>query len=124
LASYVKEQKAKYPKKSEQSIRNKFYAKDNMRDELEREILNFLKNYHENFEEKLVLWDGFCRVCSNKKDKGCTHISGKSCRYPDKKRYSMEAVGIHVTQTVKNLNLGIEWPPINYYYRFGLVSFK
>ncbi|MHA1256098.1 MAG: DUF2284 domain-containing protein, partial [Promethearchaeota archaeon] len=53
--------------------------------------------------------------------KKCTYDSGKQCRYPNKKRYSMEAVGIHVTNTVKNLNLDIEWPPVNYYYRFGLI---
>jgi hypothetical protein len=36
----------------------------------------------------------------------------------------MEAVGIHVTDTVKNLNLDIEWPPTNHVYRFGLVCLK
>jgi hypothetical protein len=36
----------------------------------------------------------------------------------------MEAVGIYVTQTVRNLNFNIEWPPIEYVYRFGLVCFK
>jgi len=54
----------------------------------------------------------------------CTYDSGEPCRYPNKKRYSMEAVGIHVTNTVKDLNLDIEWPPVNYYYRFGLICIR
>ncbi|MHA2131125.1 MAG: DUF2284 domain-containing protein, partial [Promethearchaeota archaeon] len=73
---------------------------------------------------KLVLLGGFCRVCYNQKDKGCTYDSGDPCRYPDRRQYSMEAVGIHVTDTVKNLNLDIEWPPTNHVYRFGLVCLK
>ena len=44
--------------------------------------------------------------------------------YPDKKRYSMEAVGIDVTAVTKNLNIPIEWPPTNHIYRFGLICFK
>ena len=121
LVAHVKEQKIKYPRRSEKSIRNKFYMKHYLRDDFEREILKFLDNYSGNFKEKLILWDGHCRICSNKKDKGCTYDSGNPCRYPDKKMYSMEAVGIHVSKTLKNLNLGLEWPPINYYYRIGLI---
>ena len=124
LKFYIKEVKAKHPRRSEQRIRNMFFMKIYVSDNLEKEIFRFLKDNERNYEDKLILWDGHCRICLNKKDKGCTYDSGKPCRYPDKKRYSMEAVGLHVTNTVKNLNIDIEWPPVNHYYRFGLVCFK
>ena len=89
-----------------------------------KEVLNFLEKCQNNYKEKLVLWDGFCRICYNSQDKKCTYDSGKPCRYPNKKRYSMEAVGIDVTKTVKNLNFDLEWPPKDFVYRFGLVCLK
>jgi predicted metal-binding protein len=112
------------PKKSEVSIRNTLYMKNLLRDELEKEILRFIADYPEKYEDQLILWDGFCRLCHNKKDLGCTYDSGMPCRYPNKIRYSMEAVGIDVTKSVRNLNFNIEWPPIRYLYRFGLICFK
>lgn len=124
LSEYIQEIKAKYPKKSESNIKNAFFMTNLLRDKLEQEILEFFKEYYNKFEKKLILWDGFCRVCFNKKDRGCTYDSGDPCRYPDKKRYSMEAVGIDVTQSVKRLNLDLEWPPNKYVYRFGLVCLK
>ena len=124
LAEYVRDMKKKYPRRSEYKIRNSFYMKGYLRDDLEKEIFKFTENYNGNFEEKLILWDGHCRICQKFLGKSCTYSSNKPCRYPDKKRYSMEAVGIDVTKTVKQLNLKIEWPPINYYYRFGLICFK
>jgi len=33
-------------------------------------------------------------------------------------------VGIDVTQTVRKLDIDIEWPPTNHVYRFGLVCVK
>ena len=47
---------------------------------------------------------GSCSTCG--KD-GCTRPSGKPCRYPDKMRYSIEALGGNVGKTVHDL-LGIE----------------
>jgi predicted metal-binding protein len=121
LTSHVKEIKAKHPKRSEESIRNKFFLDSYMRDTQEKEILQFIEDYDKPYKEILILWDGHCRLCYTKDKKKCTYDSGKQCRYPNKKRYSMEAVGIHVTNTVTNLNLDIEWPPVNNYYRFGLI---
>jgi predicted metal-binding protein len=124
MNSYVKKQKIKHPRRSEINIRNRFYLKDYLRDDLEKEMFRFLETHKDEYESKLVLWDGHCRICGKLLGKGCTYNKGEPCRYPDKKRYSMEAVGINVTDTVKNLNLNIEWPPINHYYRFGLICFK
>jgi len=124
LQSYIEKEKEKHPKRSEMSIRNAFFMKNLLRDRLEQEIKLFINEYENFYEEKLILWDGFCRLCFNEKDKGCTYDAGDPCRYPDKKRYSMEAVGIDVTQTVKNKNFNLEWPPNEFIYRFGLVCFK
>lgn len=124
LNEYVAKEKNKNPNLSEKSIKDKLYSGKDLRNKLEKEIYKFLENYQEKYEEKLILWDGFCRVCFNKTDKGCTYDSGNPCRYPDKKRFSMEATGIAVTDMVKKLDLNIEWPPTNYVYRFGLICFR
>jgi len=120
----IKIEKAKHPEMDEKKIKNRFLMGNFLRNKLEKEIYIFLENYRNEYEQKLILWDGFCRICFNEIDKGCTYDDADPCRYPDKKRYSMEAVGIDVTKTVRNLNLNIEWPPTNYVYRFGLVCFK
>jgi predicted metal-binding protein len=124
LSEYIKNEKANYPKKSEKSIKNMLYSKGILHNKLEREITNFIENYSEPYEERLILWDGYCRICSNKIDKGCTYDSGNPCRYPIKRKYSMEAVGVEVTKTVSQLNLNIQWPPTDFLYRFGLICFK
>ncbi|MFW9941430.1 MAG: DUF2284 domain-containing protein [Candidatus Thorarchaeota archaeon] len=124
LNTYLKEEKDKNEDLSEESIKNELYTAGFLRNKLEKEIYMSLEENQGKYKEKFILWDGYCRVCSNKEDKGCTYDSGKPCRYPNKKRYSMEAVGIDVTTTVNNLKLNIEWPPINYVYRFGLICFR
>ena len=121
LDGYVKQVKAKHPKRSTKKIRTSFYRKNILRDHLEKEIENFINTFDGKYEEKLVLWDGFCRVCYKEK-KTCTHDSGEPCRYQP--RYSMEAVGINVDQTVRNANFEMEWPPVHNAYRFGLICFK
>lgn len=123
LKNYVKENKLKHPKKSEDFIITSFFRKDIIRDYFEEEIWNFFKRYEDPYKDKLILWDGYCRVCS-KEGERCTYDINKPCRYPNKIRYSMEAVGIDVDKTVKNLKIPIEWPPVNYTYRFGLICFK
>lgn len=123
LEQYVKHKKVKNPNKSKEKIINSFYRKSLMRDYLEQEILEFIDNFQEEYEERLILWDGFCRLCY-KENRTCTYDDNEPCRYPNDIRYSMEAVGINVDKTVKNLNINLEWPPIRYAYRFGLVCFK
>jgi predicted metal-binding protein len=122
LNKYIKDIKSKHSHLSEKKIRNDFYRKDIMRDYLESEIQDFIKNYSKPYKEVFILWDGYCRICS-KQGKSCTYDDNKPCRYPDQIQYSMEAVGIDVNKTVSHLNLNIEWPPIHYIYRFGLVCY-
>ncbi|MFX0018805.1 MAG: DUF2284 domain-containing protein [Promethearchaeota archaeon] len=123
LKKYIQQIKLMNPQKSEDSIRKSFYRKDIIRDNLEKEIWNFLDTYQEYYDDKLILWDGYCRLCY-KENKICTYVQNIPCRYPNKIRYSMEAVGIDVDKTVKNINIKIEWPPVNNAYRFGLICFK
>jgi len=123
LKEYVERIKLEFPKRSEEKIRNSFYHKDFVRDYLGKEINAFLQNYSESYNEKLILWEGYCRICS-KEGKNCTYDDGIPCRYPDKKRFSMEAVGIDVDKTVKSVHIEIEWPPVNFAYRFGLICLK
>jgi len=121
LDKYVKNKKKNHSKRSKEKILSSFYRKNILRDHLEEEIHEFLNKFDGNYEEKLVLWDGFCRVCYKEK-KNCTYDSGQPCRYQP--RYSMEAIGINVDQTVRNANIEMEWPPVHNAYRFGLVCFK
>ncbi|MBD3254132.1 MAG: hypothetical protein GF383_03525 [Candidatus Lokiarchaeota archaeon] len=124
LESYVKETKAKHPKRSEQKIKNRFYMKYIYQNDLDVEINKLFEQYKSAYEQKLVLYDGSCRICMIKKVGNCTYESGEPCRYPDEMRYSMEAVGIEVIKTVLNLKADIEYPSNKYTYRFGLACFK
>ena len=58
LTSHVKEIKAKHPKRSEESIRNKLFLDSYMRDTQEKEIFQFLEDYDKPYKEILILWDG------------------------------------------------------------------
>jgi predicted metal-binding protein len=53
----------------------------------------------------LAFYAGPCYLC-----KYCARLSGKSCRYPDKMRSSLESYGFDVAKTTENL-LGyqLEW---------------
>ncbi len=124
LENYVKEQKIKHPRRSDEKLRLHFYGKDLVRDLFEVEMNKFLEEYGNKFNDRLILWEGHCRVCLNPKDKGCTHDNGKGCRYPKKRRYSIEAVGIDVGKTVKSTKIELEWPPKKFVYRFGIACFK
>lgn len=123
LNEYIKKKKAKFPNRNEEKIRNSFYRKQIVRDYLEKEVYKFLESYVENYNEKCILWDGHCRVC-NKKGQSCTYDDQLPCCYPEEKKLSMEAVGIDVDKTVKNVGIALEWPPVNLVYRFGLICLK
>ncbi|MHA1678900.1 MAG: DUF2284 domain-containing protein, partial [Promethearchaeota archaeon] len=111
------------PNWTEEKIISYFYRKEIMRDLMEEEIFKFINNIESNNDNVFILWDGHCRLCE-KEGKKCTYDEGQPCRYPDKIRYSMEAVGINVIETVRKLSFKIEWPPKKYVYRFGVVCLK
>jgi len=128
LENHIKEVKAKHPKRSEYRIKFDFQMKSLFREDLDDEFTMFLENYEDEHEEKLLLFDGTCRICLNNDDGGCTFDAGKPCRYPNRKKYSMEAVGIEVIRSVYDLKksnkMDIEYPSNKYSYRFGLACFK
>lgn len=121
LNAYINKYQKKNSSKNNKEILYSLYSQYIIRDHLEEEILNFLKEYKAIYKEKLILWDGFCRKCYKEK-LSCTYDKKMPCRY--NLRYSMEAVGINVDKTVRNIGINIEWPPIENVYRFGLVCFK
>ncbi len=124
VKAHLREEKDKNPKWSERRILNRLFYSSFISDILEKEIFEFLESNKKNYNESLIIWDGHCRICFNKEEKGCTYDSGKPCRYPDKIRYDMSAAGINTHETAKNLNIELEWPPTNYIYRVALVCFK
>ena len=123
LKRYVDNALQKNPKKTREEVLSKFYLLDLVRDSLELELQNYLDKIMIPYNELMVLWDGYCRICSKKGEK-CTYDKKEQCRYPNEKRFSMEAVGIDVDKTVRSVGLELEWPPINHAYRFGLICLK
>lgn len=75
--------------------------------------------------EKL-LWDnnyplaisfigGSCKLCTE----GCDQFT---CRQPTLARIPLEAAGINVIKSAKNVGLSITFPPKGYLYRVGLIG--
>lgn len=131
IKEYIESEKKKHPKKSENLIRYSLYdmtlnnkKKSPLPDLLEKEVNIFVENYNQSYGEMLILWAGTCRLCPEKLNESCAYIKGKSCRFPDEIRYSMESVGIDVMKTVKNVDLPIENPSREFDYRFALICFK
>ena len=56
---------------------------------------------------------GSCKLCPD----GCS----SSCRYPEKARIPVEALGINVVKTVKRFGLELKFPVKDYLYRIGLL---
>jgi predicted metal-binding protein len=94
-----------------------------LRNCIEKEIEKFLELQNISINNVSILWDGHCNACE-KEGLNCAIDEELPCRFPDRKRYSMEAVGINVTETVRNVDLEIEWPPKNHLFRFSLICTK
>ena len=48
---------------------------------------------------------GTCQICS-----GCTRPAGEPCRFPEKRRYSIESIGGNVGKTISKLcGVDLEW---------------
>ncbi|MFX0076201.1 MAG: DUF2284 domain-containing protein [Candidatus Hermodarchaeota archaeon] len=126
LESYIKKEKERTGR-SEFYIKNTFLlTKSFESNELENEFDKFLRNYNKTYKKRLLLYDGTCKYCKIQNAGACTFDSGEPCRFPKEMRYSMEAIGIEVIQTVRDLTdkLKIEYPSNKYSYRFGLACFK
>ena len=57
-----------------------------------------------NFYKALALVSGPCRGCGN-----CTVVKGKACNAPDKRRPTLEGVGIDILSTVKRFKKNVDW---------------
>jgi predicted metal-binding protein len=126
LESYVREE-------IERTNRSEFYIKNTFlltksfdSNDLEIEFEKFLSQYDKKYKKRILLYDGTCKYCKIMNVGSCTFDSGSPCRFPQEKRFSMEATGIEVISTVQKLKnkLGIEYPSNKYSYRFGLACFK
>lgn len=58
---------------------------------------------------------GSCKLC-----KKCS----KDCRFPDKARIPLEAIGVNIVKTLQNINIKIKFPIKDYFYRIGLLVIK
>ncbi len=67
----------------------------------------------------LALSCGGCKLC-----KPCEIKDNQGCKKPNESLYSLEAVGIDVYKTLKNLNTPIQIPPRSYITNVGLLASK
>jgi predicted metal-binding protein len=125
IAEYIKKEKEVHPTYGEKRIRYFFYINHHLDGYLEKEMDIFLKNYSESYNNILPLYAGTCKLCRWEGYDGCTFDDDIPCRFPERKRYSMEAVGIEVIKTVLNLkNKDFEYPSKIYEFTFGLICLK
>ena len=128
IDDYVAATQGEHPDWSDEFIRDSVHVgvgQKTMEDGYLTELQAFLDTYPEPYEEKRVFWcGGSCNLCENPEDGGCTHDDKELCRRPEEIHYSMEAVGINVDETVKKSGIELEWPPVHWTYRIGLVCFR
>ena len=69
------------------------------------EMRLWLTEQEKQGEESLALWAGTCDLCVS-----CAKAEGKSCRFPEKMRHSIEALGGDVGKTAADFfNHPIQW---------------
>lgn len=66
-----------------------------------------------------VLGNSNCRLCQK-----CARKTNEKCRRPKQRIYSMEAAGINVDTTLRNIGYILEWPPSTKVVQVGLIAFK
>ena len=123
ILKYIKKVKEIHPKRSEAIIKSSLYRKNIINEMTIKEINNFIEETNISYEHCLILWPERCKICS-KENISCTYSQNKPCRLPEKMTYSMTGAGVNTDLTVKKLNFNLEWPPVHYSYRFGLICFK
>ncbi|MFR9592164.1 MAG: DUF2284 domain-containing protein [Rikenellaceae bacterium] len=72
--------------------------------EVRKEFDKKLLLLEQQIEPSLLYYAGSCRVCA---PESCSRIDNKPCRFPDKMRSTLEAVGFDMGRTTSEL-LGIE----------------
>ena len=66
-----------------------------------------------------VLGNSNCRLCAK-----CARKTNEPCRHPTQRIYSMEAAGINVDQSLRNIGYVLEWPPTTKVVQVGLIVFR
>lgn len=69
----------------------------------ERKRLDSVLSWYEDVTDGYALNAGACTICAE----GCTRPEGKPCRFPEKRRYSLESLGADVSATLSEV-LGTE----------------
>jgi predicted metal-binding protein len=127
-APYLEEKVAEYTHHLlvyiKEDINRKGHNNLALKEKFEREMLSTAEKIKARSADMHLLWGGHCTLCKRRLDKRCTYDANEPCRFPDEIRYSMEAVGINVDATVKNVDIHIEWPPTDHVYKFGLISYN
>ena len=73
---------------------------------VKNELTDELFELEKDFPGSVSLSAGSCIICAE----GCTKKDGKDCRFPEKQRYSIEALGGNVGLTISKLmGIDIEW---------------
>ena len=83
-------------------VQRSFEIMHEVKDDMSLELYEMEKEY----PGSISLSAGSCSMCKE----GCTRTEGKSCRYPDLMRYSIESLGGNVGKTVSKLmGYELEW---------------
>ena len=123
IKSYIKKKREENPQYSEEKIRFLLIHENLINLKTNLEINKFIEEYDGDYDECMIIWPETCKICLNE-GKNCTYVKNIPCRYSEKMRYHMTGAGINTHETASKLNIGLEWPPTNYEYRFGLVCLK
>lgn len=97
----------------EEKYREKAYSPEEMQSLLDRvlpaqkqRLSDFLMEKEKEIPGSISLSAGCCQKCSG----GCTRDMGRSCRFPETMRYSIESLGGNVGLTIEKLmGLKLEW---------------
>jgi len=71
--------------------------------------------WENNYPLAVSFIGGSCKLCTN----GCDPLA---CQQPSLARIPLEATGINVVETAKNVKVDIVFPPKDFLYRVGLIG--
>ncbi len=63
-----------------------------------------------NFYKSIALVSGPCRGCGS-----CTVVKGKTCAVPDKRRPTLEGLGVDILSTVRRFKKNVDWTGKGFY---------
>ncbi|MEG1641994.1 MAG: DUF2284 domain-containing protein [Synergistaceae bacterium] len=68
-------------------------------------LTKYMRREEKQVPNSLYLFSGSCEICDE-----CTRTQGLPCRFPDKMRYSIESLGIDLSQiSEKFFGVKVEW---------------